>query len=233
VKYSLVIPCYNEEKNLEPLLIRCLDLAARGDIEIILVNNGSTDNSEQILQQLLPNFPNCRMVSIEQNQGYGFGILSGLREAKGDILAWMHGDLQTDPNDLIQGIRLFEKHGDNIFVKGRRYGRPIADVIFTFGMSLFETIFLRKTFWDINAQPTMFSKDFFNSWANPPNDFSLDLYAYYMGKVKDLKVIRFPVNFGDRLHGTSHWNVNWAAKYKFIIRTIEFSLKLRKELRAG
>lgn len=209
------------------MLIRCTKLAKRGDTEIILVNNGSTDGTEQVLQKLLPNYQNCRVVNVAENRGYGFGILSGLREAKGDILAWTHADLQTDPNDLLQGISLIEQRGDQVFVKGQRYGRPIADVVFTFGMSVFETVFLRKTLWDINAQPTMFSREFFNSWDNPPNDFSLDLYAYYMAKIKKMRVLRFPVNFADRLHGVSHWNVNWAAKYKFIKRTIEFSLKLR------
>ena len=49
-------------------------------------------------------------------------------------------------------------------------------------MSLFETLLLRTRLWDINAQPTMFHRDFFASWDRPPHDFSLDLYAYYGAK---------------------------------------------------
>jgi len=45
-----------------------------------------------------------------------------------------------------------------------------------------------------------------------------------------MAVHRFPVLFGERAHGVSHWNVNWAAKRKFIRRTVEFSLQLRKTL---
>ena len=58
--------------------------------------------------------------------------------------------------------------------------------------------------------------------------FSLDLYAYYLARSRGLAVKRFPVRFGERAHGTSHWNVNWAAKRKFIKRTIAFSLELKR-----
>jgi glycosyltransferase involved in cell wall biosynthesis len=231
MKLSLVIPCYNESANLPLLLARCRDVAKPGEIEVILVDNGSTDDSPAVLNELLPSHPGCRSIRVEQNQGYGFGILSGLRAATGDILAWTHADMQTDPIDALKGLALFESHGQHIFVKGRRYGRPLADVVFTMGMSAFETALLRKPLWDINAQPTMFSKVFFQTWDNAPHDFSLDLYAYYMARQAGLAVHRFPVRFGERAHGVSHWNVNWAAKRKFIKRTVDFSFELRKALK--
>jgi hypothetical protein len=76
----------------------------------------------------------------------------------------------------------------------------------------------------------MFSRTFFDSWQDAPNDFSLDLYAYYQAQVKALKVYRFPVRFGERAHGVSHWNVSWSAKRKFIARTLDFSMQLKKRL---
>jgi glycosyltransferase involved in cell wall biosynthesis len=231
MKLSLVIPCYNEAANLPPLMARCADLASSKQVEVILVDNGSTDNSPAVLAEQLPRYPGCRSVRVNKNQGYGFGILSGLRAAEGDILAWTHADMQTDPMDALTGLAIFEQHGKDIFVKGRRHGRPISDVAFTVGMSAFETLLLKQPLWDINAQPTMFSKSFFETWTAPPHDFSLDLYAYYQARRAGLPVHRFPVHFGDRLHGTSHWNVNWAAKRKFIKRTVDFSLELRKSLK--
>ena len=80
-----------------------------------------------------------------------------------------------------------------LFLKGRRYGRSFFDLIFTFGMSVFETLLLQKLMWDINAQPTIFHKSFFQIWQNPPNDFSLDLYVYFMAKKSKLVIKRFPV----------------------------------------
>ena len=228
MKFSLIIPCYNEAANLPLLLERCKDLASKPGIEVVLVDNGSTDDSPAILLDLLPNYPGCRSVRVEKNQGYGFGVLSGLATARGHILGWTHADMQTDPQDALRGLELFEKHGENIFVKGRRYGRPSADVAFTVGMSVFETLLLARPLWDINAQPTMFSQKFHDTWGTAPHDFSLDLYAYYYALLRGLAVHRFPVRFGARAHGVSHWNVNWAVKRKFIRRTIHFSLELKK-----
>lgn len=230
MRLSLVIPCYNEAANLPLLLKRCEHLALMPDVEVILVDNGSTDDSPVILAQLLPLYPGCSSVRVEKNQGYGHGILMGLRAARGEILAWTHADLQTDPQDALQGLKLFDQHGDNIFVKGKRYGRPLSDVVFTFGMSIFETLLLAKPMFDINAQPTMFARTFFEGWQSPPNDFSLDLYAYYEALRCNLKVHRFPVRFDKRAHGVSHWNINWAGKRKFITRTVSFSLSLRKRI---
>jgi glycosyltransferase involved in cell wall biosynthesis len=232
MKFSLVIPCYNEAANLPLLLNRCQHLVAQPGVEVVLVDNGSTDESPAVLQALLPSYPGCRSVRVEKNQGYGFGILAGLKAASGEILGWTHADMQTDPQDALRGLELFEKHGLNSFVKGRRYGRPLGDVAFTIGMSFFETMLLGKPLWDINAQPTMFSRKFFETWSEAPHDFSLDLYAYYQARLTGLEVHRFSVEFGARAHGVSHWNVNWAAKRKFIRRTISFSLQLRKSLKA-
>lgn len=230
MKFSLVIPCYNEAENIPLLLERCRELTVKSDVEVILVDNGSTDNTPEVLGNLLPQYPGCRSVHVEKNQGYGFGILTGLKAAKGDILGWTHADMQTDPQDALLGFELFDQYGEDIFVKGRRCGRRFMDVIFTVGMSVFETLLLARPMWDINAQPTMFSRKFFASWNLPPQDFSLDLYAYYQAQTKRLKVYRFPVRFSERAHGVSHWNVNWAAKWKFIRRTIEFSLQLKKDI---
>ncbi|MBM5461553.1 glycosyltransferase family 2 protein [Pseudomonas sp. P66] len=230
MRFSLVIPCYNEAANLPLLLERCKALGATPGVEVILVDNGSTDSTPGVLEALLPAYQGCRSIRVEQNQGYGFGILSGLRAAQGQMLGWTHADMQTDPQDALRGLDLVSRHGEEVFIKGRRYGRPLADTLFTTGMSIFETLLLRKPLWDINAQPTMFSRRFFETWEAPPHDFSLDLYAYYQARQCKQMVHRFPVRFGERAHGVSHWNVNWAAKRKFIARTIDFSLQLRKSL---
>ena len=230
MKFSLVIPCYNESANLPLLLERCKSVAS-AEVEVILVDNGSSDDSPAVLARLLPAYPGCRSIRVDVNQGYGFGILSGLRAARGEILGWTHADLQTDPQDALRGLALFAQHGAHSFVKGRRYGRPLSDVAFTMGMSVFETVLLGKPLWDINSQPTMFTRRFFETWTAPPHDFSLDLFAYYEARRQGLSVYRFPVRFGDRAHGVSHWNVNWAAKRKFIRRTVDFSMQLKKKVK--
>ncbi len=56
MKLSIVVPCYNEEENIPLILERFQEVIEREDIEVILVNNGSTDNSAQVLEQLLPKY---------------------------------------------------------------------------------------------------------------------------------------------------------------------------------
>jgi len=226
---SLIIPCYNEAKNLPFLINRCEKLIEEIPMEIILVDNGSTDDTEKIIAK----HSVIKLIRVENNEGYGNGILEGLRNAKGEILAWTHADLQTDPNDMIKGLKYFLNADDQktIFIKGKRHGRSIVDLFFTLGMSIFETIFLKKFLWDINAQPTIFHKSFFEQWRLPPKDFSLDLYAYFMAKKSELTIKRFPVEFSNRLHGESSWNVNLKGRYNFIRRTLIYSYKLKRELK--
>jgi len=228
MNFSLVIPCFNEANNLPILMEKCKKVLENKDNEIVLVDNGSTDNSESILKAYLNIYPNLKIVKIENNIGYGNGILKGLKAAKGTFLGWTHADLQTNPEDALKGLEFLKN--DHTFVKGRRYGRPLFDRIFTVFMSIFETILLGKRLSDINAQPTIFSRKFFETWENPPNDFSLDLFAYYFAKKNKLSIVRFPVFFGKRLHGISHWNIDFRSKLKFINRTIKYSFKLRINL---
>lgn len=231
MRLSLIIPCYNEAANLPALVERCVSLGGQTDIEVILVDNGSTDGTSELLPQLLAGNAHMRSLRVECNQGYGFGILAGLRAARGEILGWTHADLQTDPCDALRALEVFDAEGDRILVKGRRYGRPLSDTVFTVGMSIFETLLLRQPLWDINAQPTLFGRTFYSTWENAPHDFSLDLYAYFNARRVGLKVRRFPVGFGDRLHGRSHWNIDWRSKKKFILRTIAFSLQLSRSVK--
>lgn len=230
MKYSLVIPCYNEAKNIPLLLQRCNTLKNIDGLEVILVDNGSTDESPEVLDALLPDYPHCRSVRVDVNDGYGNGIIAGLDCAKGKILGWTHADMQTDPQDFLKALKKIDDVSEPPFIKGKRYGRPLSDTFFTVGMSFFESILLRVPLWDINAQPTVFGRHFYESLEEKPKDFSLDLFFYYMAKKQGIPVLRFPVVFSARAFGHSHWNINWRAKWKFIKRTIDFSLNLRGRL---
>ena len=233
-RLSIIIPCYNESKSLPMLISRCKEVANKdSNIEIVIVDNGSNDDTSSVLDDLIAGLTFITRVEIEVNQGYGHGILAGLAAARGEILSWTHADMQTDLGDALKGLDFFNSasNSEELFVKGRRQGRPLADVFFTVGMSIFETLLLRKFMWDINAQPTMFHRKFFLTWNMPPKDFSLDLYAYYMAKKSRLEVKRFPVVFAERAHGVSNWNVSFISKYHFIKRTLLYSFGLQKRMR--
>lgn len=232
--FSIVIPCYNEEQNIPMILNRFSEvLKNRKDIEVILVDNGSTDNSAEVMDKLIPEYDFARKVTVETNQGYGYGILCGLASAKGNFLGWTHADMQTDPLDVVKAVNIIKKKKcpKNIYVKGRRRGRSVFDLIFTCGMSVFETLYMGVPLSDINAQPNMFSRSFYEKWDNPPYDFSLDLYAFYLARKNKCEVARFDVVFPKRIYGHSKWNTGFKSKIRFIKRTLDFSVKLKKRMK--
>ncbi len=232
-KFSIVIPCYNEEKNIPLILERFSNVIQRDDIEVILVNNGSGDNSEQVLNNLIPLYPFATYVTLKENKGYGHGISFGLKHATGDFLGWTHADMQTDPGDVIKAVAIIERENfdESIYVKGRRRNRPFFDEFFTKGMSIFETIYMGEKLVDINAQPSIFHNSFYKRWENTPDDFSLDLYVLFSAQKRKLKIIRFDVVFPERIYGESSWNKGLLSKWKFIKRTLAFSRKLKAGIR--
>ena len=101
MKFTLIIPCYNEEKSLPILIKKCMILSERKDLEIIFVDNGSTDNTHKFLRSKLINNSSFKVLKINENKGYGHGIISGINLSSNDIVGWTHADLQTEPNDAL------------------------------------------------------------------------------------------------------------------------------------
>ena len=231
MKLSIVVPCYNEEKNIPLILEKFKNIIKKEEIEVVLVNNGSTDNSKDILEKLVRNYSFARIVSVPENKGYGYGVVQGLKEANGDFIGWTHADLQTDPFDVIKAYKIFEekKWDKRIYIKGRRKKRTFIENFFTIGLSIFETFYLKEFLWDINGQPNLFSKNFFETWENPPKDFSLDLYALFMAKKQKLDLVRINVLFPKRINGESSWNKGIMSRWKLSKRTLKFSLDLKKK----
>jgi len=237
---SIVVPCYNEGRNIPLVLERFYetlkDEGLLSNVELILVDNNSKDDSAEVLKNELKKFKYGFAKTVFQEiSGYGSAIKKGLSDSIGEFVCWTHGDIQTPPKDTIKAYKLMLKQDNpkKTFVKGTRYGRPVLDKVLTMGMSFVETILFRKTFWDINSQPNLFHRDFLKILFvdNAPNDFSFDLYAYYLVKKNNYFVKRFDVHFGKRLFGESSWNTGLLARYGFIKRTLKFSFELKKGLK--
>ena len=94
MKYSLIIPCYNESKNLKSILERIERVSFQKEIELILVDNGSLDNTKLLLEKFTKDYNFLTVVCIEKNVGYGHGILQGLKNANGKICSQAAGDVR-------------------------------------------------------------------------------------------------------------------------------------------
>ena len=222
---EIVIPCFNEARNLPGLIQLLEEIAEDSELSFVLVDNGSTDSSAEIFSKVV--HPKIYVVTLEVNQGYGGGILAGLRQCKCEFVGWMHSDLQTSPTVLLG------KHFQavpNSLIKGQRTGRRFSEQLFTTGMAVIESIIFRRRLWDINGQPSIFPRAWFEKLENPPKDFSLDLFLYVQARRCGLTISRPRVEFGERFAGSSSWNTGIKSQIHFVKRTIKYSVNLWRNL---
>ena len=237
MKISLVIPCYNEEGNIDTLVKKCERFLSNNKNQLVLVNNGSSDDTEKKIDEH-SNISNLKKVNISKNQGFGYGVLQGLLESSGDVLSYTHADMQTDPNDVLEGVKLIENENDtNFLIKGKRINKiknnwNTLDLFVSFSMTMFESFLFQQILYDIHAQPVIFHKDFFELWKSPPNDMIFDVYTYAFAKKRGYKILRFPVTFDKekRLSGKGN-NDTLAKTIKGSIEHLKSSVVLRFNLK--
>ena len=229
-KISIIFPCYNEEHSLKTLIQKLNHFPQQYDVEFIIVENGSTDNSRTLLQHI--HSPYIHQVYIDHNQGYGYGIIQGLKTAKGDYVGWMHSDLQYNPDDLTIFLDYLQKHSnDRLFLKGKRLNRTPLDKFFTFNMGIFDSILFGCKMSEIMSSPTIAPRSLFPRPDDLPLDFSIDIYTYVLAKQSQLKIIHLPIHLKRRKAGKSSWNSGLNSRIKMSRTLISDSLKIRRELR--
>jgi len=126
--FSLIIPLYNEEKLIDELVNRTIEIVESftGDYEVIFVDDGSIDRTlSKILQHREKN-RNIKVLSLSKNFGHQAAFTAGLEHAKGDILAMMDGDLQDPPELLTEMYRKITIEDFDIVSakKSARKGKP-------------------------------------------------------------------------------------------------------------
>jgi glycosyltransferase involved in cell wall biosynthesis len=225
---SVVLPCYNEAAGLANILDRFQEVSGDRPFELILVDNGSTDNTAEVLTELLPGYRFARSVRVEKNRGYGDGIFTGLKAAHGEILAWSHADLQTDPADVFRAWDVYGQASDpaRLLVKGRRHGRRFGEWLISRGMEIVALMLLRRCLSEINAQPKLFHRSLMEHVGRPPIDFNFDVYVLYQAKRHGWRIRSIDVEFPPRPHGQSHWAATWSSKLRTIRRSVQYMFLL-------
>ncbi len=108
---SLVIPCYNEQENVKVLLERVASaLAPLGrPFEVILVDDGSTDSTPQLLKEGMAQYPWLRVLRMAKNGGQSAAFEAGFAMAKGELIATIDADLQNDPEEIPRLVPLLDE----------------------------------------------------------------------------------------------------------------------------
>lgn len=132
-KLSVLVPVYNEEENLRPFLSELEEvLFALGQpFEVIFVDDGSTDRSPTMLYQFSLEKPHVKTILFRRNAGQTSAFDAGFCAAEGDIIVTMDSDLQNDPHDLPQMLRMLEDGGYD-FIAGWRRVRRDGFILRTF-----------------------------------------------------------------------------------------------------
>jgi len=225
---SIVIPCFNEGQVVLENINKAIIIGSRLPIEFVFINNGSYDNTANIFNHVKENLPQfIRLITIKNNQGYGFAIKKGISKCSGDYIGWTHGDGQTDLFDIRNAFNVICKSSASGITKGVRVNRPFLDQITSFGLDLLNSIFFLKRIRETNAQPSIYKRCYLNNYKVYSNELFFDIDAYIVARLLGAKEARFTVQFPPRLHGESSWQNNFYSKINFMALTFAHVIKLK------
>jgi dolichol-phosphate mannosyltransferase len=105
---SIVVPLYNEEDNVAPLQAEIAKALTGIDYELVLVDDGSSDGTVSRIDRA----PNVRVLEFVKNSGQSAAMYAGIHAAKGEIIAFLDGDLQNDPADIPKLVAEIDKGAD-------------------------------------------------------------------------------------------------------------------------
>lgn len=212
---SLVIPMYNEEENVAAVLQGVHDaLAGRLIYELVVVNDGSTDNTQDILCRLQTIYPDLKIVRHLENKGQSAAIVNGVKHSFAPWVATLDGDGQNDPRDI---LRLFsyasgyDPHRDTVLITGIRINRQdnwlrrassrMANIA--------RQILFRDGCPDAGSGLKIFPR---RAFLELPHFDHMHRFLPVLFKRANGKLINVPVNHRSRLLGKSKygvWNRLW------------------------
>lgn len=237
-KVSIVMPCYNEEEAIEftiPELCQAFEKAGHA-FEVVGVDNGSRDDTAKVLQKLADRGLPVRLVRVEVNQGYGFGLLSGIPHARGEWVGFLPADGQCDPEDV---VRLYEavRHVKSwVLAKVRRRFR--MDGLVRKAVSVAYNAFVwmlwpRLGSIDVNGTPKMMRREVLDAMELQSHNWLFDpemmVKAHYLG-VRVMELNAFA-----RMRGTglSHVRVGTCFEFFKHLLRMRFSRRMAAWRRAN
>lgn len=119
---SIIVPMYNEEKRITPFLTNLIKFSEKKlkDYEIILVNDGSKDNTDKVVKGIIKNNKNIRLISYKPNGGKGNAVKVGFKNARGKKVLFIDADGSIQPDEIPRMIEKLDKYD---VVVGNRYAK--------------------------------------------------------------------------------------------------------------
>jgi len=227
IALSVVIPLYNEEDNVAPLcraLLEALTAQPRS-FEIILVNDGSSDGTEQKLAEAAATDSGIRVVNFRSNKGQTAAMMAGIDYAGGAVIVPMDGDLQNDPKDI---VRLLEKLDEGFdVVSGWRRDRQDNFMIRTLPSKIANLVISRVSgvpLHDYGCSLKAYRREVLQGFRlyGEMHRF-IPIYAAAQGA----RVSELPVTHHPRKFGQSKYGLNRTIKVLLDLLVVKFLTKYR------
>ena len=203
---SIIIPIYNEIDNII-LLIKEIKEKLSNSItyEIIIVNDGSTDETKYKLSQISKKNSNILVINHKKNYGQSIGIRTGIINSKFDIIVTLDGDGQNDPDNILKLVKRFNQKKSFTMVIGNRVTRNDS---FSRKLASRLAFKIRKTILKDDTPDTGCAIKVFNKqdFLQLPFFNHIHRFLPYLFKVHKGNVISIPVNHRPRIRGVSKYS---------------------------
>ena len=224
MKLSLIIPVMNEEDNIEPLLKKVYEDIKEIDYEVILVDDGSTDETITKIKQ----YANERTKTIVFNRNYGqtTAMAAGINEAEGELIATIDGDLQNDPSDIPMMIDKLKKEGWDV-VAGRRANRQDGMFLRKIPSKIANYIIRKSTkvyLQDYGCTLKVFKKSIAKNLGLYGE---LHRFIPVLAKMQGARIVEVDVKHHARLHGVSKYGIGRTFKVVSDLLLMLFMQKYR------
>ncbi len=198
MKLSVIIPVFNEENTILEILEKVKKVPI--EKEIIIVDDGSTDRTREILKNIKDE--RIKIIFKEKNQGKGSAIREGLKVVKGDIVVIQDADLEYNPNDWIKMIELMEKENVEVVYGSRVLGKnKKSSFLFYLGgriLSLIANILYNAKITDEPTCYKMFKKQVINSINLKCNGFEFCPEVTAKIRKKGFIIYEVPISYNPR-----------------------------------
>ena len=196
-KLTIIIPCYNEEKLIPMVLEKVLQTKLDYDIEkqIIIVNDGSTDNSAIAINKFCETNPSAISIHQQTNSGKGAAVRAALQKVNGDIIIIQDADFEYDPHDYNRLLRpIMDGHADVVYGSRFRGSEPHRVLFFfhTIGnkfLTFLSNLFTGLNLTDMETGYKMFRADLLKQIRLKENRFGFE--PEVTAKTSRIKNIRF------------------------------------------
>jgi dolichol-phosphate mannosyltransferase len=204
---SVVIPCFNEERTLARCLERLLEIDDdRLSLEIVIVDDHSTDRSLAVARELATKYPNVRVLTHDRNRGKGAALRTGFASVRGQFVAIQDADLEYDPTDLRRLIEPLRRGEADVVLGSRFLSGGYHRVLYFWhyvanrGLTLLSNMFTDLNLSDMETGYKVFRRDVLQSLVLEEDRFGIEPELVARIAQRRLRIFEMGISYSGRTY---------------------------------